>query len=113
MDRETREQALRRHESMEFIGLRAQATVVGLLQLCTELVNAGVLKADAIGRIKGAIREDILVSRPRARATQGFQELLDARLDALFPDCGSPQRETPVGTSGDMQAALEARPEDL
>jgi hypothetical protein len=43
------------HDMIGFVGLRAQATAVGLLQLAAELKRAGVLDDDAIGRIKDAI----------------------------------------------------------
>ncbi|WP_448664333.1 hypothetical protein ACG3SL_06560 [Sphingomonas sp. CJ20] len=112
MDHTARENALRRHESLEYIGLRAQATMVGLSQLCTELVAAGVLGEAAITRIKDAISEDISVSRPRTLNHTEFERALKTRLDSIFAGCakaGQPR----VGTAGDMESALGASPDEL
>lgn len=73
------------HDTVGFIGLRAQATAVGLLQLTTELVRAGVLDEGAIGRIKEAILADLSLSRPRSRARIEYEAMLRTRLDALIP----------------------------
>ncbi|WP_213980058.1 hypothetical protein [Sphingomonas sp. dw_22] len=113
MDIDAREQALRRHESLEYIGLRAQATMVGLSQLCTELVAAGVLSDDAIGRIKDAIRQDISVSRPRIRNHAEFDQALKVRLDAIFPPHPDARPSAPIGTAADMESAIGTSPSDL
>lgn len=112
MDQDEREQALRRHESLEYIGLRAQATMVGLSQLCTELVAAGVLNDAAIERIKGAIRQDISVSRPRIRNHAEFEQALRVRLDAIFPRANAASTG-PIGTAADIESAIGASPSDL
>lgn len=113
MDPSERELALRRHESLEYIGLRAQATVVGLSQLCTELMAAGVLSDAAIGRIKTAIQQDISVSRPRTRNSQEFERAMRARLDAIFPTGRDPERTAPIGTATDMEDDIGTPPEEL
>ncbi|WP_044331722.1 hypothetical protein [Sphingomonas hengshuiensis] len=113
MDPSERELALRRHESLEYIGLRAQATVVGLSQLCTELVAAGVLNDAAIGRIKKAIQQDISVSRPRTRNYLEFERAMQARLDAIFPQARDPERTAPIGTTTDMEDQIGTPPEDI
>ena len=106
MDRSEKEQAIRLHECLDFIGLRAQATSVGLLQLCAELVAVGVLDDAAVGRIKNAIRKDITVSRRRKHGQDEFEETLRKRLDSVFPTCAAP-RAGLVGTAEDMRDAMQ------
>jgi hypothetical protein len=72
------------HETISFLGLRAQATAVGLLQLSTELVRAGVLPDEALGRIKEAIAKDIALSRPRSTPKEEHERSIRERLDRLF-----------------------------
>ena len=98
------------HDTLEFIGLRAQATSVGMLQLCTELVRAGILDDAAVERIKGAIHREIVVSHPRARDRADFEQTLRQRLDAIFPRGRNAERLSPVGTLEDMQSALDSGP---
>ncbi|MDF7773840.1 hypothetical protein P1X14_01150 [Sphingomonas sp. AOB5] len=113
MDHNEREQALRLHESLEYIGLRAQATMVGLSQLCTELVAANVLSDDAVERIKLAIVQDITVSRPRVRNHEEFEAALKNRIDTIFPRPAGGKRSARVGPSTDMERALQTSPEEL
>lgn len=47
------------HDAIGVVGLRAQATAVGLIQLTAELVRAGVLNDSAVGRIKEKIAKDL------------------------------------------------------
>jgi hypothetical protein len=75
---------LRLHETVGFVGLRAQATAVGLLQLSAELVRAGVLDKAAVDRIKDAIAKDISLSRPRSVSRDEYMALVRQRLDGLF-----------------------------
>lgn len=107
MDRNAKEQAIRLHECLDYIGLRAQATSVGLLQLCAELVAVGVLDDDAVDRIKSAIQHDIAVSRPRKHGQAEFETVLRKRLDAVFPSSCDPRIGVRVGTTRDMETALE------
>ncbi|MCI4590549.1 hypothetical protein MOK15_10620 [Sphingobium sp. BYY-5] len=72
------------HFDLTNVGMRAQATAVGLLQLCLELRNAGILDDTAIERIKGAIACDIEVSAPRSVASAAYRQDIKARLDQLF-----------------------------
>jgi hypothetical protein len=72
------------HFDLTNVGMRAQATAVGLLQLCLELKNAGILDEAAIDRIKGAIACDIEVSAPRSVATAAYRQDIKGRLDQLF-----------------------------
>ncbi|MDF7776009.1 hypothetical protein P1X14_12190 [Sphingomonas sp. AOB5] len=106
MDRNSKEQALRLHECLDYIGLRAQATSVGLLQLCAELVAVGVLDDDAVDRIKDAIQHDITVSRPRKHGQMEFETVLRKRLDAVFPRVADPTIGIRVGTACDMKVAM-------
>lgn len=99
------------HESLEFIGLRAQATTVGLLQLCAELVKAGVLEDAAMGRIKEAIHSDIVLSHPRVHNREEFETTLRQRLDAIFPHGEEAERTTRVGPIADMQSSVRGLPE--
>jgi hypothetical protein len=79
---ESEEQRL--HETVSFVGLRAQATAVGLLQLSAELVRAGVLDKAAVDRIKDAIAKDISLSRPRSVSRDEYMGMVRERLDGLF-----------------------------
>ena len=100
-----KEKARRLHDDLEFIGLRAQATSVGLIQLCAELMRVGVLDDSAIQRIKEAVQSDISISNPRVHGRGEFQETLRKRLDSIFPRSGDAPR-SPVGSVDDMQSAL-------
>ncbi|MCP1471846.1 hypothetical protein J3E64_003559 [Sphingobium sp. OAS761] len=72
------------HFDLTNVGLRAQATAVGLLQLCRELQAAGILEQAAIERIKDAIADDIEVSSPRSVASPEHRRDIRARMDRLF-----------------------------
>lgn len=72
------------HYDLTDVGLRAQATAVGLLQLCMELRKVDVLSDDAIERIKDAIADEIVVCAPRAADKQDYRRDCRARLDRLF-----------------------------
>jgi len=106
MDHKRTEQARELHQTLEFIGLRAHATTVGLLQLSAELVRAGLLDDAAIERIKDAIHREITVARPRSYNRAEFAETLRQRLDALFPSTANADRPTQVGTLEEMENAL-------
>lgn len=115
MDHNERELARQRHETLEYIGVRAQATMVGLSQLCSELLVTGALSQDAVERIKDAIVIDIVVSRPRIgnRAASEFDDALRSRLDAIFPRGEQAERSRAIGTSVAMQADLTNGIEDI
>jgi len=107
MDHDQAVQAKDLHRTLEFIGLRAQATSVGLIQLCAELVRSGVLDYGAIERIKDAIYRDITVSRPRNGLSGEFEKTLRQRLDAIFPQAESTEQRAPVGSLEEMESALD------
>lgn len=71
-------------DTLGFVGLRGQATAVGLLQLTTELVKVGVLDNDAVDRIKQAIFDDLALTRPASQAQTEYEATLQRRLDRLF-----------------------------
>ncbi len=72
------------HDTVGFLGLRAQATAVGLLQVTTELIRAGVLDDAAVSRIKEAIFDDLALSAPRSMSRTAYEAMLHRRLDDLF-----------------------------
>lgn len=72
------------HYDLANVGLRAQATATGLLQLCIELSRAKVLDDPAMERIKSAIAEEITVTAPRAISCEAYRRDVKARLDRLF-----------------------------
>ena len=101
------EDARRLHTTVDLVGLRAQATAVGLVQLCSELLRAKVLDNAAITRIKDAIADDILVSYKPSRGRAEFEASLHRRLDSLFPLAGEGGHPAAsVGTSQDMGDGL-------
>jgi hypothetical protein len=102
--------ALQLHGTIDFIGLRAHATSVGLIQLCAELLEAGVLDAGAIQRIKDAIQREISISNPRSKGRREFEQSLKERLDAIFPKVEEPQGRTDVGPAAELGAALNLEP---
>jgi hypothetical protein len=112
MDHDQTEQARELHRTLEFIGLRAQATTVGLIQLCAELVAAGALADEAIERIKDAIFREIAVTHPRGYNRAEFERTLKQRLDAVFPRPTDAGARAKVGTVADMETSLgrQARP---
>ncbi|WP_336968542.1 hypothetical protein [Sphingobium aromaticiconvertens] len=77
-----------KHKKLHFdltnVGLRAQATAAGLVQLCTELRRANILEEAAVERIKNAIADEIIVCAPRSIASQDYRRDIRNRLDLLF-----------------------------
>lgn len=100
------------HQNLEFIGLRAQATTVGLIQLCEELVRCRILDDGAIERIKDSIYRELTVSQPRGRNRVEYEDTLRQRLNAIFPRTESAEDREPVGTLEDLKSALEAPTDD-
>lgn len=72
------------HYDLANVGLRAQATAVGLLQLCIELRRVQVIDETAVERIKTAIAEEISMSTPRSMSPKDHRRDIKARLDRLF-----------------------------
>ncbi len=107
MDHEQTEQARELHRTLEFIGLRAQATTVGLLQLCAELVRAGILDDEAIERIKESIFRELAATGPRGYNRAEFERTLRQRLDSVFPGAADVRPRARVGTVSDMETSLD------
>lgn len=74
----------RLHDTIDLVGLRTQATTVGLIQLAIELRRAGVLEESAVARIKDAIAKEICLTRPKSVPHDFFRDNLNTRLDRLF-----------------------------
>ena len=72
------------HNKVDLVGLRAQATTVGFLQLCAELTTAGCLPEGAIARIKDVVARDLALSRPNSMPMEEFDGWVRRRLDELF-----------------------------
>ena len=72
------------HFDLTNVGLRAQATAAGLVQLCRELQNVGVIDEAALTRIKRAIADDIVITAPRSVRKDQFRGEICARLDGIF-----------------------------
>ena len=104
--------ARERHHALDFIGLRAHATTVGLIQLCEELLNAGILSADALDRIKTAILTELAVSSSSRISNHAtFDDSMRRRIDAIFPQApGIPPTEQ-VGSLEDFEDAMGSRPD--
>jgi hypothetical protein len=99
------------HRTIDFIGLRAHATTVGLIQLCEELLKVGILDKAALERIKDAIRMELTLSQARISNQTVFDETLRRRLDAIFPHCG--EAADPVGSIEALEEALDPKGRDL
>lgn len=72
------------HDAIDFVGLRAHATAVGLIQLTAELVRAGVLDEAAVERMKEMIAQDLALNRPPHATKEAFEKQIRMRLDRLF-----------------------------
>jgi hypothetical protein len=95
------EEQKKRHYDVMNVGLRAQATAVGFVQLCIELRNADVIGDAALERIKDAIADELSIAPPRRIASRDHRTEIKMRLDRLF------KGEQKVG-SADELAFLEA-----
>jgi hypothetical protein len=72
------------HFDLMNVGLRAQATAVGFVQLCVELQRVGILEEPAVERIKCAIADEVAVTAPRAISCKSYRDEVKQRLDRLF-----------------------------
>src|SRR3546814_18679340 len=98
------EKQRRLHFDLINVGLRAQATAAGLVRLCIELRDTGVLSQDALERIKGAIADDVSLTAPRGISARDYRRELEARLDMLFTGTQA------VGPGDALAFSSEARP---
>lgn len=74
----------RMHITLDAVGMRSQGTAVGLLQLCKELLDAGVLGNDAVIRIREAIVADISLNCPRSVRREVYQDMVRQRLNGII-----------------------------
>jgi hypothetical protein len=72
------------HLFIGMLGMRAQATAAGLVQLCNELHSSGLLDDHAVGRIKDAIAEELAQNAPRSTTKQAYLSSIHDRLDKVF-----------------------------
>lgn len=72
------------HYALDNVGLRAQATAAGLVQLCKELQSANILSEEAASRIKASIANEICVSQHRTVSTSQYRADICRRLDQIF-----------------------------
>lgn len=73
-----------KHYELRNVGLRAQATAAGLVQLCKELQSKGLLEEDALFRIKEAIADELEVDAPRSITIPQYRRDVRERLDRIF-----------------------------
>lgn len=91
------------HFDLMNVGLRAQATAVGLVQLCIELRNANLLNEAALERIKNAIADDVSISPPRGVPARVYRSDIKSRLDRLF------RGEEEVGSASTIPLVAEPK----
>ncbi|TPG40415.1 hypothetical protein EAH79_10835 [Sphingomonas koreensis] len=73
------------HANLEAIGIRASGAAIGLFQLLKELLDADVLGADAVNRIKEAVITDLAATRPRSQSLADYERRVRERMDTLLP----------------------------
>lgn len=72
------------YQDLKNVGLRAQATSAGLVQLCRELKAVGVLDDAALGRVKCAVADQIALAAHRPTLRANYQQEIMRYLDAIF-----------------------------
>lgn len=72
------------HFELVNVGLRAQATAAGFVQLCKELRQNGALDDAGVDRIKNAVADEVTLTCPRSINRSQFRNDVCRRLDALF-----------------------------
>lgn len=85
------------HDTLDFLGIRAQATAVALLQVCRELQQVGVLSEDAMTRIKESIAREVALARPRSIYKVEYEAAM-RRMDDLFAG-GTELRQVPPSSA--------------
>jgi hypothetical protein len=66
------------------VGLRAQATAAGFVQLCKELHTAGVIDDDALSRIRDTVADDITLNCPKKVKRSVYRKEVSRRLEEIF-----------------------------
>ncbi|OAN66662.1 hypothetical protein [Sphingomonas sp. TDK1] len=72
------------HIDITNVGLRAQGTAIGLIQLCIELRRCNVLDESALDNIKDAISDELYMGGGRRVAARQRRSDIRMRLDRLF-----------------------------
>lgn len=96
------------HNGIDVVGLRAQATAVGFLQLCVELNKSGALDDEALARVKGAIARDLAITAPVGMRKEEFDDWVHRRLDGLFEERLEADDDEGSEAAGDGEAAAHA-----
>jgi hypothetical protein len=91
------------HETLDLLGMRAQATAAGMIQMAVELARAGVIDDAALSRIKDAVYGEISLRRPASVSREEYDRTMRRRLDALFSG------EETIGTTppADVAAVID------
>lgn len=98
----------RLHLDLKNVGLRAQATAAGLVQLCKELEAVGVLSGEAVWRVKEAIADEIALTAPRPMVRADFRKDVCERLDRIFSGA---EKLGPAANISFAQEEAQPRPE--
>lgn len=108
MDPNERADAKKLHSELDYIGLRAQATAVAMLQMCAELARVGVFGDENVERIKRAVHREIMVSYHQRYGRKEFEDTLRKRLDAIFPAGVDVETSQTIGSVDDLETALDS-----
>lgn len=73
-----------KHYELRNVGLRAQATAAGFVQLCKELHTKGLLDEDAVERIKESIADELEIDAPRSMTIPQYRRDVRERLNRIF-----------------------------
>ena len=72
------------HHDVTNVGLRAQATAVGLIQLCIELRKSNALSEEGLGNVKKAIADELLIGPSRRYCSRAQRVEIETRIDRIF-----------------------------
>lgn len=84
------------HNDVTNVGLRAQATAVGLIQLCIELRKTNALSEEGLSNVKKAIADELLIGQNRRYCSREQRCEIEARIDRVFAG------EQKVGPAGEL-----------
>lgn len=96
-------------ETLDLLGMRAQAAAVGMIQLSIELTRAGLLDEDALGRIKDAIFGEIALRRPPSVSKEEYDRTMRRRLNALFAGDEELGQKPPVPVGPVLEASSQVQ----
>lgn len=72
------------HHDVTNVGLRAQVTAVGLIQLCIELRKTNALSEEGLSNVKKAIADELLIGQNRRYCSRDQRCDVEARIDRIF-----------------------------